>query len=93
MRGVTGFGDRDLPSCGTTTRNGGSLDVFVNGKMVSRQGDFNKLHDNCNDSTHVTSITTGSSTVLINGKGCGRVGDAIGCGTVAEGSLNVLAGD
>jgi len=31
--------------------------------------------------------------VFINGKGCGRIGDALsGCTSVAEGSPNVFAG-
>jgi uncharacterized Zn-binding protein involved in type VI secretion len=35
----------------------------------------------------------GSSTVFVNGKPIGRVGDPVACGgLVAEGSPNVLAG-
>ena len=42
---------------------------------------------------HATGITSGSSTVKVNGLGCGRVGDAItGCTSVAAGSENVFAG-
>ena len=42
---------------------------------------------------HVAAITTGSSTVFVNGKGCGRVGDAItACTSVAAGSKDVFAG-
>ena len=38
-------------------------------------------------------ISSGSSTVFVNGKGCGRVGDGIsGCTSVAAGSSNVFAG-
>tara|TARA_R100001163_G_scaffold56735_1_gene44499 strand:- start:46 stop:201 length:156 start_codon:yes stop_codon:yes gene_type:complete len=42
---------------------------------------------------HAAPITTGSSTVFVNGKGCGRVGDAVtACTQVAGGSPNVFAG-
>ena len=42
---------------------------------------------------HAAPITTGSTTVFINGLGCGRVGDAItACTSVATGSPNVFAG-
>ena len=38
-------------------------------------------------------ITTGSSTVFVNNKGCGRVGDGVtGCTSVSTGSSNVFAG-
>jgi uncharacterized Zn-binding protein involved in type VI secretion len=44
-------------------------------------------------SPHSAPITTGSSTVFVNGKGCGRVGDAVtACTQVAGGSPNVFAG-
>ena len=43
--------------------------------------------------SHVAPIATGSTTVFINGKGCGRIGDSIsGCTSVATGSSNVFAG-
>jgi uncharacterized Zn-binding protein involved in type VI secretion len=42
---------------------------------------------------HAAPISSGSSTVFINGMGCGRVGDAIsGCTAVAAGSGNTFAG-
>ena len=47
------------------------------------------------DVTHCSGMTRaqGSSTVKVNGKGCGRVGDSIsGCTSVAAGSSNVFAG-
>ena len=38
-------------------------------------------------------IANGSSTVKINGKGCGRIGDGItACTSVQSGSENVFAG-
>jgi len=69
--------------------------VFVNGIPWSRQGDNNTSHlvPGVPCPSHSAPIATGSTTVFINGKGCGRVGDAIsGCTSVAEGSPNVFAG-
>jgi uncharacterized Zn-binding protein involved in type VI secretion len=72
-----------------------SPDVLVNGTGISRQGDVNTPHllppPPC--PTHAAPITTGSTTVFVNGKGCGRIGDAItACTSVATGSSNVFAG-
>tara|TARA_R110001599_G_scaffold278933_3_gene480255 strand:- start:446 stop:724 length:279 start_codon:yes stop_codon:yes gene_type:complete len=92
MKGVTRLNDADVPHCSLPKRAEASLDVFVEGFGISRQGDENTLHDNCNSSTHSTKITTGSLTVFVNGKGCGRIGDLTGCTSVAEGSLTVFAG-
>lgn len=77
------------------TRAEGSVNVFVNGIGISRQGDNNTTHllppDPC--VPHSAPITTGSTTVFINGKGCGRIGDGItGCTAVAEGSSDCFAG-
>ena len=42
---------------------------------------------------HAAPIASGSSTVKVNTKGCGRIGDGItGCTSVAAGSSNVFAG-
>ena len=74
--------------------------VYCNGRAISRQGDLNEphhapphkdVHPNCG--IHVAPITTGSTTVFVNGRGCGRIGDRItNCTSVAEGSTNVFAG-
>jgi uncharacterized Zn-binding protein involved in type VI secretion len=78
------------------TRLGHSSDVFINGIGVSRQDDNNTSHllpggDDC--PSHSAPITTGSTTVFVNGKGIGRVGDAItGCTSVSAGSPDVFAG-
>jgi uncharacterized Zn-binding protein involved in type VI secretion len=95
MPAVTRQGDADVAHCSGMVRSGCSGDVFVNGIGVSRQGDNNTSHllpgDPCPD--HAAPITTGSTKVFINGKGCGRVGDGIsGCTSVAAGSGNVFAG-
>ena len=54
---------------------------------VTRIGDADVAH--CSGMTRAE----GSSNVFVNGKGCGRIGDAItGCTSVASGSSNVFAG-
>jgi len=73
----------------------GSPNVFVNGIAWSCQGDMNTPHllppFPC--PSHAAPIAVGSTTVFVNDKGAGRVGDAIsGCTSVAAGSPNVFAG-
>lgn len=66
----------------------GSPNVFANGLAVHRQGDAWDIHGN-----HGGVLSSGSSTVFVNGKELGRVGDPISCGTtVATGSPDVFAG-
>jgi len=95
MPAVTRIGDADLAHCSGMVRAQGSPNVAVNNIPVSRQGDVNTVHllpgSPC--PAHSAAITTGSTTVFVNGKGIGRVGDAItGCTSVAIGSPNVFAG-
>ena len=95
MPAVTRIGDADVAHCSGMVRAAGSGDVFVNNIPVSRQGDVNTAHllpgSPC--PSHAAPIAVGSTTVFINNKGCGRVGDAIsGCTSVAQGSSNVFAG-
>ena len=72
---------------------------------VTRIGDADVLHCSVPDvntahllpgspcPTHAKAISSGSSTVKVNSKGCGRVGDGItACTSVAAGSSNVFAG-
>ena len=95
MPAVTRIGDADVPHCSGMTRAEGSPNVRVNSIPVSRQGDNNTSHllPAAVCPPHTAPIAIGSTTVFINGKGCGRVGDAIsGCTSVAEGSPNVFAG-
>ena len=95
-RAVTFIGAADVFHCSGMVRAKGSTDVFVNGIGVSRQGDVNTKHKFpvgplCFD--HAQPITTGSLTVRVNGKGCGRVGDPVtACTKVGSGSENVFAG-
>ena len=87
--------DDDVAHCSAMKRDQRSDDVKVNGTGISRQGDNNTPHlkPPAPCPTHAAPITTGSSTVFINGKGCGRIGDAItACTSVATGSSNVFAG-
>jgi|TARA_B110000211_G_scaffold94469_1_gene110159 uncharacterized Zn-binding protein involved in type VI secretion len=96
---ITFFGAADLPHCSDMTREGKSPNVLINpggvAKGVSRQGDNNTSHvlPPAPCSPHQAAITTGSLKVKINGKGCGRIADAIsGCTKVAEGYIKVIVG-
>ena len=88
--------DVDVVHCEVPHRLERSPDVFVNSIGISRQGDKNHPHKAiplfC--LKHQAEITTGSTTVFINSRGCGRIGDDVGpnCTTVASGSPNTFAG-
>ena len=96
MPPATRIGDADIVHCSGPSRMVGSPDVRVNGIPWSRQGDINIPHllpcaPVC--CVHVAPITSGSGTVIVNGKGAGRIGDGItACTSVAVGSPNVIAG-
>jgi uncharacterized Zn-binding protein involved in type VI secretion len=98
MPAATRIGDADVAHCSGMTRAEGSPNVFVNGIPWSRQGDNNTTHlrpvpgdPPC--IPHAAPIAIGSTTVFVNGRGAGRIGDAIsGCTSVAAGSSNVFAG-
>ena len=97
MPAATRIGDADVTHCSGMTRAEGSPDVFVNAIAWSRQGDVNTTHllppniPPC--PSHAAGIASGSSTVKVNTKGAGRIGDGIsGCTSVAAGSSNVFAG-
>ena len=95
MPAVTRVGDADAAHCSGMVRAQGSGNVFVNGIALSRQGDKNTTHllpgSPC--PAHSAPIASGSSTVKVNGKGAGRIGDGLsGCTSVAAGSPNVFAG-
>jgi len=92
---ATRIGDADVSHCSGMTRAQGSPNVFVNGIAWSRQGDVNTVHllPGVPCPSHAAPIASGSSTVKVNTKGAGRIGDAIsGCTSVAAGSPNVFAG-
>ena len=95
MPSATRIGDADIPHCSGMVRAEGSDNVLVNGIPWSRFGDVNTPHllpgDPC--PIHSAPIAVGSRSVFVNGRGAGRIGDAIaGCTAVAEGSPNVFAG-
>lgn len=70
----------------------GSPNVFVNGLKAHRQGDAWTTHC-CMGSCHSSILALGSSTVFVNRRQLGRVGDPVACGSlVATGSPNVFAG-
>ena len=95
MPAVTRVGDADVAHCSGMTRAEGSPNVFVNGIALSREGDNNTGHllPGAPCPSHAAPIASGSSTVKVNNKGAGRIGDAIsGCTSVAAGSPNVFAG-
>ena len=87
--------DQDVIHCEVPNRLERSPNVFVNGTGISREDDKNDLHEAltllCDE--HQAPIQTGSTTVFINGKGCGRIGDNVtGCTSVATGSADTFAG-
>jgi len=90
---ITRIGDADVPHCSGMVRAQGSSNVKVNGIGVSRQGDLNTGHLRPGTPCpgHSFPIVKGSSSVFINGRQCGRVGDPT-CTSVAQGSPNVFAG-
>lgn len=95
MPAATRIGDADVSHCSGMVRAQGSPNVFVNGRPWSRQGDLNTVHLKTGDPCrpHAAPIASGSSTVKVNGRGAGRIGDGIsGCTSVAAGSSNVFAG-
>ena len=95
MPAATRIGDADVPHCSGMVRAVGSPDVYVNSIPWSRQGDVNTVHlkPPAPCPPHAAPIAIGSTTVFVNTKGGGRIGDAISaCTSVAAGSPNVFAG-
>ena len=75
--------------------NGGSPNVFINGIKAHIQFDHWLTHCCVNPPfpCHDGFLSTGSTTVFVNGVQLGRAGDPISCGdTVSGGSPNVFAG-
>ncbi len=95
MPAATRIGDADVTHCSGMVRAEGSPNVFVNNIAWSCQGDINTPHLKppvvCIN--HTAPITTGSTTVFVNGDGAGRIGDGItDCTSVAAGSPDTFAG-
>jgi uncharacterized Zn-binding protein involved in type VI secretion len=80
---------------GDTSNHGGTIitaasSTFINGKLAARKGD---LHS-CPIPGHgVTPITSGSDSVIVEGRPIARIGDTVGCGAIINsGSPDTLAG-
>jgi len=87
--GDTGTGHGCFPPRPCTS---GSGSVFANGIGIHRQGDSWAVHT-CDTQSHAGTLAAGSSSVYVNGKACGRIGDPVSCGSaVATGSGTVFAG-
>ena len=93
MPAATRIGDADVTHCSAPARAAGSPNVFVNSIAWSRQGDNNTGHllPGTPCPSHAAPISSGSSTVYVNGVQAGRIGDPT-CTSVAAGSSNVFAG-
>ena len=92
---ATRIGDADIAHCSGMVRAQGSGNVFVNGKAWSCKDHLNTVHllpgSPC--PTHAAPIKLGSTTVFVNGKGAGSVGDELtGCTQTSAGSPNVFIG-
>ncbi len=91
--GATRLGDLCMghPTCPPRMSITASPNVFVNNIASHRQLDLWAPH--CSPPHINAYLVTGSSTVYVNNKQMGRVGDPISClTTVATGSLNVFVG-
>ena len=93
MPAATRIGDMSAGHCFyPVPLQGGSGNVFINGRGAGRVGDPYPPHS-CGNSTHQGNLGSGSSKVFINGRAAGRVGDSLTCGdTVGMGSPNVFIG-
>lgn len=73
--------------------NEASSDVFWNGIGAHRQGDGWPQHCCPGAGCHTSVLAEGSSSVFVNGKQAGRIGDPVACGSaIAQGSPNVFIG-
>lgn len=70
----------------------GSDDVVIEGRPALRNGDRFFIHC-CGNSCHPGSLSQGSSTVTVNGRGIGYIGCAVDCGSaLMTGSNTVTVG-
>lgn len=73
--------------------NSSSSNVITNGKGSLRKGDSYVTHCNPTPSCHTPVLAMGSSTVKVNGRDFGRIGDPTACGAKhMVGSSNVIVG-
>lgn len=95
MPGVARLGDKCTGHSGWPARvnDQASGSVFANNKGIHRQGDHWVTHCDPTPVCHDSTLSKGSSTVFVNNKQCGRIGDPVACGsTVAQGSGTVFVG-
>lgn len=85
--------------CTTTStligQTGLNSKVYVNGLPVVCKGDPSQVHTIGNPpacTPHTATVSVGSATVFVGGKGVARVGDPIDSGSITEGSDDVFAG-
>lgn len=67
--------------------NAASTDVYVNSRGAHRQDDGYASHC-CGPPCHGSSLASGSSSVYVNGKQLGRIGDPVACGSAAATGAN-----
>ena len=94
MPGAARLGDRCTGHSCYNPRNNveASRDVITNDLGAHRQGDAWASHS-CRGSSHTGNLAQGSSTVWINDRQAGRIGDPVNCGSkVQTGSDNVIIG-
>lgn len=94
MPGIARLGDVDSGHACWPPRPSdmASGNVYVNNIGAHRQGDHWVVHC-CGPLCHDGTLASGSSTVYVNNKQVGRIGDPVACGsTVAAGSGSVFAG-
>lgn len=76
---------------GPRPNDGGSPDVYINGRAVHRRTDPWLVHC-CGPSCHSSVQQNGSPNIFVNMLELARVGDNIACGSLnATGSPNVIA--
>lgn len=95
MPAATRLGDNCTghDSCSSVPLVECSPDVNINGLGAGRMGDHYSSHGCIVHSSHQDVISSGSSTVFINGKPAARVGDSVSLGgSVQAGSGNVFIG-
>ncbi len=69
-----------------------SSSVYADGIGLARVGDDLMPHDKPKNPVHPRKISSGSSTVFIDGKPAVRTGDAVDCGGVLIGGGSVTIG-
>ena len=75
---------------GPRPNNGGSPNVYINGRPAHRKTDMWLVHS-CGPSAHPSVQAGGSPNIFVNMLELARVGDSIACGSVnATGSPNVI---